>query len=160
MRARGIDPQGEREMNRMAAWIVVGVVLLSSVPFAGARGKADEPARVVVQHILIGYKRSVPGKVLQRSREQAKALAEELLRRAQGGEDFDALVKQYSDDRYPGKMVLTNTGAPEVAGGTRRDEVVPRFGDVAFSLAVSEIGLSAHHAALSQFGWHVIKRLE
>jgi hypothetical protein len=37
---------------------------------------------------------------------------------------------------------------------------VARFGDVAFGLAVGEVGLAAYHAATSPYGWHVIKRLE
>jgi hypothetical protein len=31
---------------------------------------------------------------------------------------------------------------------------------VSFRLEVDEIGLASHHAALSPYGWHVIKRLE
>jgi len=147
-------------MTRIGAAVLAGAAVLVAAPPAGAGRREGEPQRVVVQHILIGYKRSVPGKTLERSRERAKALAEELLERARAGEDFDALVKQYTDDKYPGRMVLTNDDAAVVAGGTRRDQIVPRFGDVSFSLAPGEVGLAAHHAALSQFGWHVIKRLE
>lgn len=136
---------------------VLAGFLVATIPLQGAE---EEPDQVVVQHILIGFKRSVPGKKLDRNKREARALAESLLRRAREGEEFDALVKQYTDDRYPGKMLLTNTDVPRVAGGTIRRQVVARFGDVAFRLEVGEVGLADYHAALSPFGWHVIKRLE
>jgi hypothetical protein len=141
---------------RRVGWVLVGC-LLAVLPVHARKG---EPDRVIVQHILIGFKKSVPGKTLDRTKQQAKALAIDLLRRAQEGEDFDALVKEFTDDRYPGKILLTNTDAPRVPDGTMRSQVVPRFGDVAFRLKVGEVGLANYHAALSPYGWHVIKRLE
>ena len=139
------------------AWILA-VLLLATLPMQSA--KEGEPEKVVVQHILIGFKRSIPNKKLDRSRAQAKALAQDLLRRAQEGEEFDALVKEYTDDQYPGFMLLTNKDAPRVPNGTQRSQVVPRFGDVAFSLEVGEVEIANYHAALSPYGWHIIKRLE
>ncbi|MCP3917122.1 MAG: hypothetical protein GY711_16360 [bacterium] len=41
-----------------------------------------------------------------------------------------------------------------------RSGMVPGFGNVAFSLKVGEVGISAFDADDSPFGWHVIKRLE
>jgi parvulin-like peptidyl-prolyl isomerase len=41
-----------------------------------------------------------------------------------------------------------------------RSQVVAKFGDLAFRLEVGEVGLASYHAALSPYGWHVIKRLE
>lgn len=140
------------------AAVLLGL-LLAVLP-ASADKNDDEPDTVLVQHILIGYKRSIPGKNLDRSRKEARALAEQLLARAEKGEDFDALVKEYTDDQYPGKMLLINDDAPPVSGGTPRSGVVPRFGDVAFGLEVGEVAMAAHHAALSPYGWHLIKRLE
>jgi hypothetical protein len=149
-------PMHHARLVRVAVLATAGL-LGGTLAFSGAK---DEPQRIVVQHILIGFKRSVPGKKIERTREQAKALGEELLRRARAGEDFGALVEKYTDDKPPGKYMLTNSGAPEVSGGRRREEMVPRFGDVAFGLAVSEIGLAAYSAGMSPYGYHVIKRLE
>jgi len=137
---------------------IAAAILVGGAGFLGAA--KNEPERVKVQHILIAFKKSIPGKEIARSKAEAKALAEELYARAQKGEDFDALVKQYTDDRYPGILLVTNDKAPHVPGGTKRADLVLRFGDVAFGLAVGEIGLAAQHAALSPYGWHVIKRLE
>ena len=144
-------------ISRIGVGMVVACLLLAALPAGAGR---EEPDKVVVQHILIGFKKSVPNKTLERSRKEARALAEHLLDRAEKGEDFDALVKEYTDDQYPGKMLLTNKGASQIRGATTRDQVVAKFGDLSFRLEVGEIGLASHHAALSPFGWHVIKRLE
>jgi len=143
--------------SRLRAVLVLLVLLLVAMPWHARR---DEPDRVVVQHILIGFKKSVRGKTIERTKQEAKALAEDLVRRAQEGEDFDALVKEYTDDRHPGIMILTNTDAPRRPGATMRSQVMGKFGDLAFRLEVGEVGLATYHAALSKFGWHVIKRLE
>jgi foldase protein PrsA len=144
-------------MTGRNAGLALGSMLISVLPLAAAK---TEPDRVVVQHILIGFKKSIAGKTLERSKAEARGLAEELLRRAQKGEDFDALVKEYTNDKYPGKYLLTNKDAPRVSGGMTRQEMVARFGDVAFRLEVGEVGLAEYHAVFSPYGWHVIKRLE
>ena len=51
-----------------------------------------EPERVTIQHILIAFEGTVPGKDITRSKEEAQALAQDLFERAKKGEDFDALV--------------------------------------------------------------------
>ena len=122
--------------------------------------QAKEPEQITVQHILIGFKNSVPKKPQERSKGEAKALAYDILQRAQDGEDFDALVEEYTNDNVPGIMILTNKGAPRVAGGRTRSELVPKFGDVAFRLEVGEVGMANFNTANCPYGWHVIKRLE
>jgi parvulin-like peptidyl-prolyl isomerase len=138
--------------------------ILLAVWIAGAPGlqakKKDEPDVVAVQHILIGFKKSIRGKELERTKKEAQALAEELLDRARAGEEFDALVKEYTDERYPGIYRLTNFDAPLMQGAHERKGMVANFGQVAFSLEVGEVGLAKFHPANSPYGWHVIKRLE
>jgi len=144
-------------ISRLRIGVVIACFLLAALPVGAGKG---EPDQVLVQHILIAFKRSVPNKTIERSRKEARALAESLYDRAMKGEDFDALVKEHTDDQYPGMMLLTNKGAKRVQGGRTRDDVVPKFGDLSFRLEVDEIGLATHHAALSPYGWHVIKRIE
>ena len=122
--------------------------------------QAKEPERITVQHILIGFKNKVPNKPQERSKQQARALAYEILQRAQDGEDFDALVKEYTNDSVPGIMIVTNKGAARVAGGRTRGQLVPKFGDVSFRLEVGEIGVANFNTAVCPYGWHVIKRIE
>lgn len=131
-----------------------------AAPASLAGGDEGEPAQITVQHLLIGYKRTVPNKKLDRSRREAKELAESLLARAEEGEDFDLLVKEFTDDKYPGFYLLVNNDEPMIPGGRKRKDMVQRFGDVAFGLKVGEVGLAAHHASMSPYGWHVIKRVE
>jgi hypothetical protein len=61
---------------------------------------------VQVQHILIGFVKDdgnpTVGKPINRTKAEAEALAAELFRRANEGEDFDGMVQQYTDDAHPG----------------------------------------------------------
>ena len=144
--------------RHLVAWILIAVWLFGGT-LAIAKRK-DEPDVVIVQHILIGYKKTVPGKKLDRTKKEAQALAEELLQRARAGEDFDALVKEYTNDQYPGIYRLTNRDAPLMEQSRSRDQMVVNFGDVSFELEVGEVGLAKYHPGNSPYGWHVIKRLE
>lgn len=146
-------------MRRIVVTAVLLLALLS--PLTTAMGSRDgEPEQVVVQHMLIAFKHSVRGKEISRSRKEARALAESLMSRIEAGEDFDALVQEYTDDKYPGIMLLTNEGAKPQPNATPRSGVVIRFGDVAFRLEVGQVELADYHASLSPYGWHIIKRLE
>lgn len=148
-------------------WFPVYLAAIALVMPAGARAEdaseesaGSTPEAVVVQHCLVGFKRSVPGKKIPRTKAEARKLAEEIHRRALEGEDFDALVKEYTDDSYPGILAITDRGAPIRAGYRSRDQLVPGFGDTAFELDVGEFGLVPWHGYKSPYGWHVILRLE
>ena len=125
-----------------------------------------QASHIEVQHILIGFEGSVPGKPITRTKEEAAAFAAELLKKAQGGADFDALVAENTDDSAPGIYKMANHGAQGDMAAQNPDEMVfpragmvPAFGDVGFPLAVGEIGMSQHDPATSKYGWHIIKRL-
>ena len=121
-----------------------------------------EPDHITVQHILIGFEGSVPGKSITRSMEEAEGLARELFGRAKSGEDFGELVKVYTDDAFPGIYKMANLGVPADRGQGiyPRDGMVKAFGDVGFPLEVGEVGLAAYDPQASKYGWHVIKRIE
>ncbi len=127
---------------------------------APAPVKKEEPRYVTVQHILIGFRGSVPGKNITRTKDEAQKLAEDLLRRAKGGEDFDGLVREYTDDSPPGIYKMSNHGVPAPPGGHARGGMVAAFGDVGFPLEVGGFGLAAYDSTKSPYGWHVIKRTE
>ena len=59
-----------------------------------------EASHITVQHVLIAFKGSVPGKNISRSKTEAETLAKEILAKAVAGEDFDALVKTHTDTRH------------------------------------------------------------
>lgn len=127
-----------------------------------AAEQREEPDFVTVQHILIGFQGTLPGKNVTRSREEAAKLADELVARAKSGEDFDALVKEYTDDSHPGIYKMANLGlqANPPAGLYPRGGMVKGFGDVGFSLEVGEVGVAAYDPEASKYGWHIIKRVE
>jgi len=127
---------------------------------AAAKPAAAEPERIKVQHILIGFAGSVPGKEITRTQEEAKTLAYELLKRARGGEDFGALVKQYTDDSAPGIYAMANRGVPPKPGEYQRTQMVAAFGDTGFPLNVGEVGIADQHPQKSPYGWHIVKRVE
>ncbi|HEV2123825.1 MAG TPA: peptidylprolyl isomerase [Chloroflexota bacterium] len=120
-----------------------------------------EPERVQVQHILIGFSGSMPGKRITRTQEEAKALAYDILKKAQSGENFDNLLKQHSDDSPPGIYGMVNRGvAPAGPGEHPRDRLVPAFGNVAFKLPVGGYGIADFDRQTSPFGYHIIKRIK
>lgn len=126
-----------------------------------------EASHITVQHILIGFSGSVPGKPITRTKEEAEKLAGEVLEKAKSGEDFDQLVKAHTNDSPPGIYKMANDG---FAGDrSSRDQskwvferggMVPAFGNVGFTLGVGEIGMSQWDAKESPYGWHVIKRIK
>ena len=125
-----------------------------------------EATHITVQHILIGFKGSLPGKPIKRTKEEAADLAKEVFEQAKSGEDFDQLVKKYTDDAAPGIYRMANLGEQSFMRGNPDDYVyartsmVPAFGDVGFPLQVGAIGMSEFDPVASPFGWHIIKRLK
>jgi peptidyl-prolyl cis-trans isomerase D len=120
-----------------------------------------EPDRIQVQHILVGYKGSVPGKNITRSKDEAKTLAYDLLKQAQGGTDFDDLVRRHTDDSPPGIYGMANDGVrPAGRDEYARGGMVGAFGDVGFRLQPGEIGIADYDQRTSPYGWHIIKRIK
>ena len=78
---------------------------------------------------------------------QRKIKADEVLKRAKSGEDFDTLVQTLSED--PGSHSQPD-GYVFVSG-----EMVPEFENCVRSLGMNEIGF-----AETSYGYHIIKRLE
>ena len=137
----------------------------AAAPAVAAAPAAPAPAapaadHIKVQHILISFAGKVPGKNITRTEDEARSLAAQVLDRAKKAEDFDSLVKTYTDDRAPGIYALANSGVTPSADEFSRDRMVPAFGEVGFSLAPGEIGMAPYDPARSPFGWHIIKRLQ
>ncbi len=107
------------------------------------------PERVHVAHILISTLDPLTQQALPPEKKKEKLkLATELKARAEKGEDFAALVKQYSDD--PGSK---NKGGEYTFA---RGKMVLEFEDAAFSMKVNQISDPVE----TQFGYHIIKLLE
>ncbi|MGB8952004.1 MAG: peptidylprolyl isomerase [Candidatus Aminicenantales bacterium] len=138
------------------------VVILWTWASAQNEKPANEPERVAVQHILIAFKGSIPKETVTRSQEEAESLAGEVFERANTGEDIDALVKQFTDDQYPGIYGMSNFGVEPDSSRQEypRARMVKSFGDVSFSLPVGGIGMAEYDPQNSKYGWHIIKRIE
>ncbi len=105
-----------------------------------------QPAdRVVVEHILIGYKGSRAGRRRQRNREDAHKLAIDVVHRARRkGADWQALRKQVSDDPGDGRY--------EVGADTTLERA---FEQRARSLSPGNVD-----AVWTPFGYHVMRRIK
>jgi peptidyl-prolyl cis-trans isomerase NIMA-interacting 1 len=112
--------------------------------------RPDEPREVRAQHLLVMHRESRNGSPsIQRTRAEARARAEEALRKAREGANFDELVRTYSDE--PGSA---ERGGDLGKFGRRR--MVKAFSDAAFRLKVGEIS----DVVETEFGYHVIRRSE
>lgn len=132
----------------------------------GAR-TAGQAERLTVQHILVGFEGSVPEKEITRTKEESRELARSLLERARAGEDFDSLVREFTNDQHPGIYQMSNLNVlPDMTPDGTADKLFPRggmvraFGDVSFSLQVGETGMTEYDPATSKYGWHIIQRIK
>ena len=106
-----------------------------------------------VKHILIGWKghgdpeRQDP-RAAERSRAEADALVEQLVAQLANGAPIEPLMKQYSED--PGSAASGRSYEVEQGG-----QMVLEFRRLSLRLDVGEVGI-----VLSDFGWHIIKRIE
>jgi foldase protein PrsA len=121
-----------------------------------------EPKNVTVQHILIAFKGSIPKETVTRTQEEAEKLALEIFGRAKKGEDFESLVKEYTDDQYPGVYAMSNNNVEpnRDLGESSRSRMVKAFGDVSFKLSINGIGLAKYDPEDCKYGWHIIKRIK
>ena len=117
---------------------------------ASAAEQAAEPSDIVARHLLVSYQGALRASTsVTRSKAEAQARATEAWKRAKAGEDFEALVKEYSDE--PG---AADRGGS--LGHFGHGMMVPAFERVAFKLKPGEIS----DVVETQFGFHVIQRTE
>ena len=106
----------------------------------------ETPAEVGARHILIGYKGAERSDAT-RSKEEAKELAEEVLKKArEEGADVARLAREYSDGPTAEKGGDLGTFG--------QGEMAPAFEEAAFGLKVGELS----DVVETKFGFHVIKR--
>ena len=121
---------------------------------------SGEPGHIEVQHILIAFDGSLPGRDVERTEAEAEKLAQDILSLAQNGESFDELVRSHTNDSFPGRYKMANNGIQPVPGEYRREQMVPAFGNVGFKLNVGEAEIANYAPGTSPFGWHIIKRIQ
>jgi hypothetical protein len=106
-----------------------------------------------VKHILIGWNESGDeGHRDQRATKRTKKDAEDQVRalvtQLKGGGDFDALMKQWSEDPGSASAAQAYNVAPDSG-------YVIEFKQLASRLKIGEIGV-----VQSEFGFHIMKRIE
>lgn len=98
--------------------------------------------QIRVSHILVSTK--------ERSPEDAKKLAEELLVKIKSGSDFEETAIEYSEDQ----SVAQNKGD---LGFFEKDRMVPAFGEAAFELSADN---KLSGVVETEFGFHIIKFID
>jgi len=128
-----------------------------------AKAEHTDP-EVTIQHCLVGVGGAgLPG--VTRSPGEAETLTADLYARILAGEDFDAIVKNNTNDSHPGIYAMS-LGQPSSAGVYPRAGMVAGFGEVAWRLAVGEVGIARFDGGVpganpkSPYGYHIIKRLK
>jgi hypothetical protein len=107
--------------------------------------------QIGTSHLLVQYKGSERAdKSITRSKDEARKLANEALAKAKKGQDFAAVVGQYSDE--PGAKARGGA-LPKFGRSSAFDQT---FKDAAFKLKPGELSPVVE----TKFGFHVIKRTE
>ncbi|MGL6104675.1 peptidylprolyl isomerase [Romboutsia sp.] len=101
---------------------------------------------VKASHILISTLDANNKPLSETKKKEAKKKAEDILKRAKGGEEFSALAKEFSDDKGSGSQ----GGDLDYFG---KGEMVKPFEDAAFSMKVGDISALVE----SEYGYHIIK---
>jgi NIMA-interacting peptidyl-prolyl cis-trans isomerase 1 len=123
----------------------------STPPVAAAAPATDpHPKKITARHILIqwmGCTSAAPSVV--RTRDQARVVAQDVLRRVKAGEDFPRLVVDFSDE--------PNAGARGGSlGRFGHGAMVKEFEEAAFALKPGEVS----DVVESPFGFYIIQRME
>lgn len=112
-----------------------------------------------VRHILVSWSGANRSKSTL-TKAEAEKKAEGLFERAKGGDNFERMMKEESEDPGPGVYTLVNKGVPPERGEHSRDGMVKGFSDASFRLKVGECALVPFDPQTSPFGWHILQRME
>jgi parvulin-like peptidyl-prolyl isomerase len=112
------------------------------------------PEMVRVSHILISTQDANGRELSNEGLLEKRRLAEQVMERAKSGENFEKLVKEFSEDENSKNKGGEYTFAH--AKDTPGRAMVPEFEAAAFSLAPNQIS----DLVRTRFGYHIIKLLE
>jgi hypothetical protein len=102
-----------------------------------------------IKHILIGWKGTVQDpRADKRTKAEAEGVVKGILAQLKGGADFDALMKQYSEDPGSATTAKAYTVTPDAS-------LVIEFKQLGLRLQLGEIGVVE-----SDYGFHIMKRVE
>lgn len=119
---------------------VVSQDILQREPVANTAG---------IKHILIGWKGTDPDpRADKRTKAEAEGVVKGILAQIKGGADFDALMKQYSEDPGSASSAKAYTVSPDAS-------LVIEFKQLGLRLQLNEVGVVE-----SDYGFHIMKRVE
>jgi len=103
--------------------------------------------KVSVRHVLVEFPDGITRDSTDEEKAETRKEAEEVLKKAKSGENFDELVFEHNDDQGQGKYGYTfaNDGS-----------MVQEFADASFALKIDEVS----DIVETDFGYHIIKRTE
>ncbi len=111
------------------------------------RGELVSKKPISARHILIAYK-DANGSKIERTKEQAKAVAEDLIKKLESGAKFEDLAKEHSNDD-------SNKDKGGDLGEFGSGRMVAPFEEAAFALKPDE---TTKTPVETQFGFHIIQR--
>jgi parvulin-like peptidyl-prolyl isomerase len=127
-------------------------------PEVRPKRSGPEAEHILLAHVLIAFQGT--GTKATRTQSAAEKLAGDVLAKARKGEDFNKLMRDFSDDQGDGVYGLANHKVNPVGDEHERRRMVAAFGDVGFQLEVGEVGMAVYDPVKSKYGWHIIKRLK
>jgi parvulin-like peptidyl-prolyl isomerase len=102
-----------------------------------------------IKHILIGWKGTDQDpRADKRTKAEAEGVVKGLLAQLKSGGDFDALMKQYSEDPGSASLAKAYTVSPDA-------QLVIEFKQLGLRLQLNEVGVVE-----SEYGFHIMKRVE
>ena len=108
--------------------------------------KISHPGQIRVAHIM----KTFPQNATDEQKAALKQSIDSIYGLLKNGEDFAVLAKEFSDDQYSAQ----NGGEMQAFS---LDNMVPEFAEASFSLKEDN---DISEPVLTNFGWHIIKRLE
>ncbi len=122
----------------------------SSVVSADILAREPVANNAMIKHILIGWKDSEghDPRSATRSKADAEAQVKAIVDQLKAGGDFDALMKQYSEDPGSAKTATAYKVSPDA-------QLVIEFKQLGLRLKVGEVGV-----VQSDYGFHIMKRVE
>ena len=110
--------------------------------------KFEQPEQVRVNHVLINTRDMETGTEFTEDQKKAKRkTADDVQKRASGGEDFIKLAKEFSDDP------TAKDNGSEISFSRDTQSIPPEFISAAFSLTTNQVS----DVTTSQVGYHIIK---
>lgn len=137
-------PQPTADMPTAPREVAVQQIMVPGTP-GGAR-PAPQIAKIGASHILVSF-RGAAASHAERSQDEARQLAGQILTKIRGGGDFKKLADQYTDD-------ATGKGKGGALGDIERGSVPAPFATAAFSLQPGEVS----DVVQTPFGFHIIRR--